>query len=105
MLKSANAVLIKLGENINNPFVVSDKEFDLMVAEIKKERGDKLTQVKRDIRVDFAEKHDLHFAMDGGFMDNHGDKQWPVGGGMFALLWQDYEEMILDKKREAGELA
>lgn len=80
------------------PFNLSDKELDIGIQAIKRERGDALAQAKRKIRVDLANKLGWTFAMDGGFME-HGSKDWPYGGTMFAKLYQEYEKLMLAQQK------
>ena len=37
------------------PFSLSDEELDTAIAAVKRERGDKLAQIKRKIKTDLAE--------------------------------------------------
>lgn len=91
------------------PYDMTDREIDIAVAAIKRERGDKLQQLKRQIRTEFAERHGLTFAMDGGFMWDRtkrplapSEKCWPDNANwIFGLVWADYEQTRLDELARA----
>lgn len=95
--KTERQLLQELNENISNHFIISDEDFEVLFSAIKRERRDKLGMAKQQIQHHLAKKLNWTFAMDGGFIWQ-GCKEWTNGTNMFAMLYKEYEKLMLKYK-------
>jgi hypothetical protein len=71
-------LLYRMKDNpIGFPFMLNDKELDLVVAAVKRERGDEEMQTRRKIRVWIAANFNWFYAMDGGFKAERSEPPYP----------------------------
>ena len=93
-------------QNTDDPFEISDKDLDLLVTAIKRERGSAEMQLRRVIRHNVARAEKWAFALDGGFMTNRSGsaKEWPDARTSFpfAKVYSRYERLALYVHLEHG---